>query len=403
MPCSSPQALNLGLEQAVELVQQLHDEEQPPELDLLDTDTAEGDQVEVGAGSRGRTEVTGSGVEQLAADPFSSEPADVTQLHLTLADHGLGPGLELMACQLSAQMSQAQPDSLGHGAVEGHGGPDGCMTQAQQLEAVRFYLYRHLRLRHEPIEWVYDGLRPLLLRRAIARRKAAPLALGMLAAGLSSRVGLPAVVVRATPLVDTSGQGPANLLNIPDGVAARQAGRAASVLPSDCWLVVAVQPRVSRGDLEHPTGQGAAHQQQQQQQEGQHDKKTTSDQQDQRWHGHISRTKGGARAGVVWEPSGVFLDVSVRGGAVMDWPLLTRRYPQLASQLQQQLLAGTSLASPATFQSLVADLVRTVLTARQRRGESDSVAHWLWQLLALDPGAPEWQAVLAASPYRGRG
>ncbi|KAJ9520062.1 hypothetical protein QJQ45_030136 [Haematococcus lacustris] len=434
MPCSSPQALNLGLEQAVELVQQLHDEEQPPELDLLDTDTAEGDQVEVGAGSRGRTEVTGSGVEQLAADPFSSEPADVTQLHLTLADHGLGPGLELMACQLSAQMSQAQPDSLGHGAVEGHGGPHGCMTPSQQLEAVRFYLYRHLRLRHEPIEWVYDGLRPLLLRRAIARRKAAPLALGMLAAGLSSRVGLPAVMVRATPLVDTSGQGPANLLvrepwvgpgrlargsawqgawgqramclnanylqNIPDGVAARQAGRAASVLPSDCWLVVAVQPRVSRGDLEHPTGQGAAHQQQQQQQEGQHDKKTTSDQQDQRWHGHISRTKGGARAGVVWEPSGVFLDVSVRGGAVLDWPLLTRRYPQVASQLQQQLQAGTSLASPATFQSLVADLVRTVLTARQRRGESDSVAHWLWQLLALDPGAPEWQAVLAASPYR---
>ncbi|KAJ9520243.1 hypothetical protein QJQ45_030272, partial [Haematococcus lacustris] len=440
MPCSSPQALNLGLEQAVELVQQLHDEEQPPELDLLDTDTAEGDQVEVGAGSRGRTEVTGSGVEQLAADPFSSEPADVTQLHLTLADHGLGPGLELMACQLSAQMSQAQPDSLGHGAVEGHGGPDGCMTPSQQLEAVRFYLYRHLRLRHEPIEWVYDGLRPLLLRRAIARRKAAPLALGMLAAGLSSRVGLPAVVVRATPLVDTSGQGPANLLgsvlggqaaalktkglgaqgmgrmslnanylqNIPDGVAARQAGRAASVLPSDCWLVVAVQPRVSRGDLEHPTGQGAAHQQHSlqqqllvQKQEGQQDKKTTSDQRDQRWHGHISRTKGGARAGVVWEPSGVFLDVSVRGGAVLDWPLLTRRYPQVASQLQQQLKAGTSLASPATFQSLVADLVRTVLTARQRRGESDSVAHWLWQLLALDPGAPEWQAVLAASPYRG--
>ncbi|KAJ9519972.1 hypothetical protein QJQ45_014704, partial [Haematococcus lacustris] len=415
MPCSSPQALNLGLEQAVELVQQLHDEEQPPELDLLDTDTAEGDQVEVGAGSRGRTEVTGSGVEQLAADPFSSDPADVTQLHLTLADHGLGPGLELMACQLSARMSQAQPDSRGHGAAEGHGGPDGCMTPAQQLEAVRFYLYRHLRLRHEPIEWVYDGLRPLLPRRAIARRKAAPLALGMLAAGLSSRVGLPAVVVRATPLVDTSGQGPANLLgsvlggqaaalktkglgaqgmgrmslsanylqNIPDGVAARQAGRAASVLPSDCWLVVAVQPRVSRGDLEHPTGHQQHSLQQQllvQKQEGQQDKKTTSDQRDQRWHGHISRTKGGARAGVVWEPSGVFLDVSVRGGVVMDWPLLTRRYPQLASQLQQQLQAGTSLASPATFQSLVADLVRTVLTARQRRGESDSVAHWLWQV-----------------------
>ncbi|GFH14690.1 hypothetical protein HaLaN_10795 [Haematococcus lacustris] len=172
------------------------------------------------------------------------------------------------------------------------------------------------------------------------------------------------------------------LQNIPDGVAARQAGRAASVLPLDCWLVVAVQPRVSRSDLEHPTGQGDAHEQHSlqqqllvQQQEGQQDKKTTSDQQDQRWHGRISRT--GARAGVVWEPSGVFLDVSVRGGAVLDWPLLTRRYPQVASHLQQQ--AGTSLTSPATFQSLVADLVRTVLTARQRRGESDSVAHWLWQ------------------------
>jgi hypothetical protein len=36
-------------------------------------------------------------------------------------------------------------------------------------------------------------------------------------------------------------------------------------------------------------------------------------------------------------------------------------------------------------------LVRTMVLGHQRRGESDAVGHWLYQLLALDVAAPEWQ------------
>ena len=41
-----------------------------------------------------------------------------------------------------------------------------------------------------------------------------------------------------------------------------------------------------------------------------------------------------------------------------------------------------------------AELVRTVIVALQRRGESDGVANFLYQLLALDTAAAEWQQVL---------
>lgn len=40
------------------------------------------------------------------------------------------------------------------------------------------------------------------------------------------------------------------------------------------------------------------------------------------------------------------------------------------------------------------DLVRTIIQAHQRRGESDQVAHWTYVLLALDPAAHEWQYML---------
>ena len=39
-------------------------------------------------------------------------------------------------------------------------------------------------------------------------------------------------------------------------------------------------------------------------------------------------------------------------------------------------------------------LVRSAMTCHQRRGDSDAVAHCLYQLLALDLHAPEWDAML---------
>ena len=51
------------------------------------------------------------------------------------------------------------------------------------------------------------------------------------------------------------------------------------------------------------------------------------------------------------------------------------------------------LKDPKPLQ-LWAELVRTVVVALQRRGESDGVANLLYQLLALDTAASEWHQVL---------
>lgn len=40
-------------------------------------------------------------------------------------------------------------------------------------------------------------------------------------------------------------------------------------------------------------------------------------------------------------------------------------------------------------------MVREGIVAHQRRGNSDAVAHCLYQLLALDTTAPEWEQALA--------
>jgi hypothetical protein len=39
---------------------------------------------------------------------------------------------------------------------------------------------------------------------------------------------------------------------------------------------------------------------------------------------------------------------------------------------------------------VIAELTRIMVMAHQRRGESDEVAFWMWQKMALDPSAEEW-------------
>lgn len=52
------------------------------------------------------------------------------------------------------------------------------------------------------------------------------------------------------------------------------------------------------------------------------------------------------------------------------------------------------LLQPPGVVTVWASLARSMVTAHQRRGESDLVAHWLYQLLALDTQAAEWAHVL---------
>jgi hypothetical protein len=88
----------------------------------------------------------------------------------------------------------------------------------------------------------------------------------------------------------------------------------------------------------------------------------------------------------------VFLDVS-RKGKLLNAAGCVQRYPALEAILQHQQQQSSSsgpAAEGANAVVLWANMARTMVLAHQRRGESDLVAHWLYQVLALDSRAEEW-------------
>jgi hypothetical protein len=73
------------------------------------------------------------------------------------------------------------------------GGP---CTHAQ-LEALSTVLFKQLRFRYEPVEWVYDGLAPVLLPEVLQRRKGIPLSLCLVVVAVGARLGMPLQLVCA--------------------------------------------------------------------------------------------------------------------------------------------------------------------------------------------------------------
>ena len=51
-------------------------------------------------------------------------------------------------------------------------------------------LFRQLKFRNYPFEWVYDGLDPALLHKVVYRRKGMPLSLGSLCVLVGARLGI---------------------------------------------------------------------------------------------------------------------------------------------------------------------------------------------------------------------
>lgn len=119
----------------------------------------------------------------------------------------------------------------------------------------------------------------------------------------------------------------------------------------------------------------------------------------------------------------VFIDVS-QNGKLLTAAACISRYPQLqgalsSHQTQQHQQAAAvddnsqigwlapepepvhpsqpvqhAVLLPPSVVTVWASLARSMVTAHQRRGESDFVAQWLFQLLALDSQAVEWSHVL---------
>ncbi|GIL53826.1 hypothetical protein Vafri_9466 [Volvox africanus] len=144
----------------------------------------------------------------------------------------------------------------------GTGRSDPIFSMRQQLEAISKVLFHQLKFRHEPVEWVYDGLAPALLPQVVKRRRGIPLSLAILYCCVARRLGVSAAPVKAAaggaPGIS---EGPAALHNLPPEVAVRQAGRTVALAPSlDTWLVAAAppQPQPSPGISSEPGRDGAA-------------------------------------------------------------------------------------------------------------------------------------------------
>ena len=101
----------------------------------------------------------------------------------------LQPSAVLTLDGLAAAVRQQHPLLFGN---RSSGVPQQDPQQQQaQVQALCDVVYRQLRFKHEPFEWVYEGLEPLLLPPLLRRRKLTPLTLAVVAAATARRLGLP--------------------------------------------------------------------------------------------------------------------------------------------------------------------------------------------------------------------
>ncbi|GLI68291.1 hypothetical protein VaNZ11_012652 [Volvox africanus] len=298
-------------------------------------------------------------------------------------------------------------DSGSGGAREGGdlgargGGRSQPIFLRQQLEAISKVLFHQLKFRHEPVEWVYDGLAPALLPQVVKRRRGIPLSLAILYCCVARRLGVPAAPVKAAAGgMPGISEGPAALHNLPPEVAARQAGRTVALAPSlDAWLVAAAPPQrqPSPGIASEP-GRGGA---------------VRSCPGAQAEAGQVIADAAGPGATTVATGFDIEEAGSVITGLVTHWSgigkLVTADGPQLGLQLFVDVDKRGRVLDPeeargryTDLQVLVSsplelwcELARVMVIAHGRRGESDLVAHWLVQVLALDHRSAEWAAMTA--------
>ena len=238
--------------------------------------------------------------------------------------------------------------SSGSGSSSGSSGGStsgGRPDTLSQLEAISSTLFKRLRFKHKPVEWVYDGLAPLLLPDVLRRRKGVPLTLAILYNSVAHRLGLTTSLAKATNSRITTQPGPIMFADAPPEVLARQAGRTLATCPApDIWLVTASAP-----------------------------------------------------ASAADHPQVLLVDVDKRG-RVMHPEQATQLYPDLVLPPPHggpaHPASAPTLVPARTLVALFAESLRLAVVAHQRRGESDLVAHFLYQLLALDPTAPEWDLML---------
>ena len=243
--------------------------------------------------------------------------------------------------------------------------------QRHRLQSLSQVIYTDNKFKYEPFEWVYEGMKPLLLEDVLRMRKGTPAALAMAVAAVGRRAGIPLLPLPAAAIEAGAGQDPNSAAaSIPAGVLPPElqlrvnaSTQAAAPGPGSWLLRHFPPPSLEKNDEEKIDESSIII--------------------DKRESAESSSSSSGA------------LYVDAATGEVLQLAQVESRFPAVARLTGEEWRQQSMLR---TWQGLC----RIAMQAHQRRGESDFVAHWMYVGLALDPGAPEWGRALGAPEIGGR-
>lgn len=208
------------------------------------------------------------------------------------------------------------------------------LSERERLEVFVDGMYRRLKYKYEPFEWLYEGLKPILMENVLYSKKGTPAALSLFLSAIGEKIGLmllpmPNIQTHQANFIDNEIYS-SFLDSLPSDAALRLKSKTQSIIPEpDTWFL-----RLDNEDMDTP------------------------------------------------------LYINCKKGEVMD----------INDMLEKnEILANMTLAEWRQ-QSILrtwSGLVNLAVQAHQRRGESDLVAHWIYIKLALDPLASEWERAIS--------
>lgn len=138
-----------------------------------------------------------SALDEAAAAVRAASPELFPHLHASFSPAAPASG---SAASSSGSGNTAAPPAAGSydGARE---------RAAAQLAAISRHVFSELKLKHETVEWVYDGVSPGLLPAVLAKRKGVPFSIALVYYLIAQRLGLAAELVPASPRQSSTASG----------------------------------------------------------------------------------------------------------------------------------------------------------------------------------------------------
>jgi len=210
---------------------------------------------------------------------------------------------------------------------------DSGSSKESQLQSFVEIIYKDMKFKYEPFEWLYEGLDPILVSHLLQRKKGTPASLALCLSALGDRVGLPLLpmpLLESNENIVSSHIQDSYLETLSPDAALKLRSKTQSVVPSpSSWFL----------RLDHPNQDEA-------------------------------------------------LYVDCKNGSVLSHREMIQKHPRLG---QMSMAEWREQCVLQTWSGLV----QLAIQAHQRRGESDLVSHWIFIKLCLDPLAPEWERAMS--------